>query len=566
MRAARLTAGAAVLVAAPWIVAAIAPGAQRYILHVLIFTCLYAALALSYDLVIGHVGNLSLAHPAFFGIGAYAAALLGTEARWPFPVALLAAVAAAGLVALAIGVPMFRLTEHSFAMGTLGFAVVVQIVATNWVDFTRGPLCVTGIPKPALGPWRIATLPAFYWMGLAAVTLVGLFYHGLTTFRLGRAFHAVRDNETLAAAAAIDPLKYRMLAFVIGGALAGGIGTLYVSYVGVLCPGELAVSLTVNLLVMVFLGGVGSLRGVLVGAAAFTALPEILRMAPTWRMVIYGLLLLVIVIRWPDGVGGVLRRRAPRVVAMPLLEVRGLTKRFLGVTAVDAVDLAVEAGELVSLIGPNGSGKTTLFNCVTGLLLPDGGRVAFRGRDVTGAASHTIARLGIGRTFQLVSVFPRLSALENLVTFLQQHQEERFVGRLLRLPGVRRLEAVAVERAHHLLDSVGLGDRAGAPAGSLSYGQRKLLAFAAALMPDPDLILLDEPAAAVNPTMINQMKEQIRALHRAGKTVVLVEHNMDVVMDISQRVVVLDHGQKIAEGTPEAIRRDPRVIEAYFGS
>lgn len=310
MRAARVTVAAAVLVAAPWIVAAIAPGVQRYVLHVLIFTSLYAALALSYDLVIGHVGNLSLAHPAFFGIGAYAAALLGTEARWPFPVSLLAAVAAAGLVALAIGVPMFRLTEHSFAMGTLGFAVVVQVIATNWVDFTRGPLCVTGIPKPALGSWRIATLPAFYWLGLAAVTLVGLFYHGLTTFRLGRAFHAVRDNETLAAAAAIDPLKYRMLAFVIGGALAGGIGTLYVSYVGVLCPGELAVSLTVNLLVMVFLGGVGSLRGVLVGAAAFTALPEILRMAPTWRMVIYGLLLLVVVIRWPDGVGGVLRRRA----------------------------------------------------------------------------------------------------------------------------------------------------------------------------------------------------------------------------------------------------------------
>jgi len=251
---------------------------------------------------------------------------------------------------------------------------------------------------------------------------------------------------------------------------------------------------------------------------------------------------------------------------MPLLEVRGLTKRFLGVTAVDAVDLAVDAGELVSLIGPNGSGKTTLFNCVTGLLLPDAGRVALRGRDVTGAAAHTIARLGIGRTFQLVSVFPRLSALENLVTFLQQHQEESFAGRLFRLPAVRRLEAAAVERARHLLDSVGLGARADVPAGSLSYGQKKLLAFAAALMPDPELVLLDEPAAAVNPTMIEQMKAHIRALHRAGKTVVLVEHNMDVVMDISERVVVLDHGQKIAEGTPEAIRRDPRVVEAYFGS
>src|SRR5215470_669895 len=250
---------------------------------------------------------------------------------------------------------------------------------------------------------------------------------------------------------------------------------------------------------------------------------------------------------------------------MALFEVSGLTKRFLGVTALDAVDLRIEAGELVSLIGPNGSGKTTLFNCVTGYLSPDAGRVSLRDRDITGIAPHRIARRGVGRTFQLVSVFPRLTALENLLTFLQQHQEESVLGRLLRAPRVRRYEAAAVDRAQSLLASVGLADRADAPAGSLSYGQRKLLAFAAALMPDPELVLLDEPAAAVNPTMINQMKEQIRTLHRQGKTVLLVEHNMDVVMDISQRVVVLDHGQKIAEGPPEAVRRDPRVVEAYFG-
>ena len=250
---------------------------------------------------------------------------------------------------------------------------------------------------------------------------------------------------------------------------------------------------------------------------------------------------------------------------MALLEVRGLVKRFLGVIAVNGVDLTVERGELVSLIGPNGSGKTTLFNCVTGFLAADGGRVRFRDDDVTRAAPHRIARLGLGRTFQQVSVFGRLSARDNLLVFLQQHQEEQWLARLVRTKHLRRLEEEAIARAHALLDLVGLGGKADAPAGSLSYGQRKLLAFAAALMPDPELLLLDEPAAAVNPTMIEQMKEHIRALHRRGKTVLLVEHNMDVVMDISQRVVVLDHGQKIAEGPPAAIRRDAQVIEAYFG-
>jgi ABC-type branched-subunit amino acid transport system ATPase component len=234
-------------------------------------------------------------------------------------------------------------------------------------------------------------------------------------------------------------------------------------------------------------------------------------------------------------------------MAVPLLEVRGLTKRFLGVTAVDEVDFTLEPGELVSLIGPNGSGKTTAFNCMTGFLAPDGGRILFRGRDITGAPPYRVARLGIGRTFQLVSVFPKLTVLENLLVFLQQHQEEDLLARFARTRRLRRLEAEAEDRARALLDLVGLAGMAGEPAGSLSYGQRKLQAVAA------------------DPTMIAQMKERILELHRRGKTILLVEHNMEVVMDISQRIVVLDHGQKIAEGSPEAIRRDPGVIEAYFG-
>jgi ABC-type branched-subunit amino acid transport system permease subunit len=298
------------VVTVPWLLSAAVPRQQRYILHVLIFTAIFAALALSYDLVVGHVGSLSLAHPAFFGIGAYTAAILATRAGWPFLAGVLGAVIAAALVAALVGVPLFRLAEHAFAVGTLGLALVTSVVANNWVEVTRGPLCVTGIPKPRLGPLAITTLPAFYWLALAALVAVALFYRGLTTFRLGRAFHAVRDNEPLAGAAGVDPLKYRLLAFTLAAAIAGGIGALYAHYLSVMCPEEMTVSLTVNLLVIVFLGGVGSLRGVLLGAVLFTALPEVLRLAPTWRLVIYGGLLLLVVIRSPGGLESLLRRTA----------------------------------------------------------------------------------------------------------------------------------------------------------------------------------------------------------------------------------------------------------------
>src|SRR5206468_491451 len=223
-----------VVATAPWIVAAVVPRQQRYVLHVLIFTALFAALALSYDLVVGHVGSLSLAHPAFFGVGAYTAAILATGARWPFVADVLAAALGAALVAALVGVPLFRLAEHAFAVGTLGLALVASVVANNWVEVTRGPLCITGIPKPTLAGLAITTLPAYYWLALAA--------------------------------------------------------------------------LTVDLLVIVFLGGVGSLRGVIVGAVLFTALPEVLRLAPTWRLVIYGILLLLVVVRSPEGIESLLRR------------------------------------------------------------------------------------------------------------------------------------------------------------------------------------------------------------------------------------------------------------------
>jgi ABC-type branched-subunit amino acid transport system ATPase component len=250
---------------------------------------------------------------------------------------------------------------------------------------------------------------------------------------------------------------------------------------------------------------------------------------------------------------------------MPLLEVRGLRKRFFGIDALRAVDLHVDAGEIVGLIGPNGSGKTTLFNCVTGQHPVDGGTVSYRGHDITGRPPFHIALGRLGRTFQMVQVYPRLTVIENLLVALQEHQERNPLARVLRLPTVRRSEAAAQARARALVQEFTLARLQDAPAGTLSYGQRKLLEFAAVLMAEPELILLDEPTAAVNPTMIEHMKRHVRRLHGVGTTFLIVEHNMSVVMDLCQRVVVLDHGEKVAEGTPAEIQANPRVIEAYFG-
>jgi len=232
---------------------------------------------------------------------------------------------------------------------------------------------------------------------------------------------------------------------------------------------------------------------------------------------------------------------------MALFETRGLTKCFLGVTAVDALDLTVEAGELVSLIGPNGSGKTTLFNCITGVERIDSGRILLDGEPIDGLRPYRIAQRGVGRTFQMIRVFPELTALENLLVVTTGPHE------------------AAQARARELLQFVKLERLADDYAGNLSYGQQKLVEFVRMLMRDPSLVLLDEPAAGVNRTLLNDLLDAVRRLRDAGKTVLLVEHDMKVVMGLCETVFVLDHGEKIAEGPPGVIQADERVIEAYFG-
>lgn len=251
--------------------------------------------------------------------------------------------------------------------------------------------------------------------------------------------------------------------------------------------------------------------------------------------------------------------------SVPMMEVRGLTKRFDGVIAVDKVDMAVYPGELVCLIGPNGSGKTTLFNCVTGFLRPEEGHVLFKGEEITDERPDKIALRGLCRTFQNVSILPSLTVFQNLMVAMQQHQEDNLLKRTFQTKDIQKLEAEAGELANSLLEQVGLFTLRDEEAHNLVFGQRKLLEFACALIPKPDLVMLDEPAAGVSTALVDQMKEYILMLNRQGRTFLVVEHNMRMVMDISKRIVVMDYGRKIAEGSPREIQQDRRVREAYFG-
>ncbi len=523
--------------------------------------------------------------------------------------------AIAALFGVLFGAPTLRLKGDYLAIVTLGFGEIVPIVARNTPSVTNGAMGLNGVAAPQLfgHSFGISATP-YYYVGVALVALLIFTSLRLKDSRIGRAWMAIREDEIAAAAMGVNRVRFKLLAFAIGAAFAGATGTLYVAKLQTATPEMFMFPVSVMILVMVVFGGIGSVWGVVVGAL-------ILQMLQSWFLedlsqwlhalgrlinvawlqhvelassieLIFGLILVLMMLYRRDGLIPAARRVPALTLDQqsaqierggfgalqafgaddhdqtgPLLDISGLTVSFGGLVALRSVSLSVPTHSVVAVIGPNGSGKSTLFNAVTGLVTPDSGSVRFAGQEIGRLPPHRILEGGIARTFQNLRLFPNLTVLENVMIGMHARLDSGPAGALLRLPHTRREEEAARERALEILALFGnrLLPRAEHVASSLSYANRRRTEIARALASRPKLLLLDEPTAGMNPAETLELAEQIKSLHQFGLAIVLIEHKLDVVVSLADNVVVLDHGEKIAEGPPDVVRRDDEVIRAYLG-
>jgi branched-chain amino acid transport system permease protein len=523
--------------------------------------------------------------------------------------------AIAAFFGILFGAPTLRLKGDYLAIVTLGFGEIVPIVARNIPSVTNGAMGLNGVAAPHLFGYSFGiNATPYYYVGVGIVALLIATSLRLKDSRIGRAWMAIREDEIAAAAMGVDRVRFKLLAFATGAAFAGATGTFYVAKLQTATPEMFMFPVSVMILVMVVFGGIGSVWGVVVGALLLQMLQSwFLEDLSQWlhalgRLIsidwlqhvelassielIFGVILVLMMLYRREGLipasrptpplsideqaaqvgrGGFAGLRAlgleERGQGGPLLDIDGLTVSFGGLVALRSVSLSVPAHSVVAVIGPNGSGKSTLFNAVTGLVAPDGGSVRFAGNEITRLPPHRVLDRGIARTFQNIRLFPNLTVLENIMIGMHARLDTGAAGALLRLPKTRREEKEARELALEILMLFGnrLLPRADHVASSLSYANRRRTEIARALASRPRLLLLDEPTAGMNPAETLELADQIKSLHQYGLAIVLIEHKLDVVVSLADKVVVLDHGEKIAEGPPEVVRRDEEVIRAYLG-
>ncbi|MGE0716256.1 MAG: ATP-binding cassette domain-containing protein [Alphaproteobacteria bacterium] len=566
------------------LVAFMLPLEAAYPVRLLTQVGIYALLGIGYQFVFGLAGAFSLGQGAFFGIGAYVAALSALQWDWTGEATLPAAVLVAALFAGAVAAPVLRLTSHYLALATLGIAQVLLVLAIGWIDLTGGSNGLAGISELMLWDHRLDGRDGmiFVWI---IVAVAGLALYQVRRSLPGLAYELLRADPYAAIAAGAPVARLRLAAFLTAAALAGLAGALQVHTIGVVSPEVFDFDVMVRCLVMVVVGGVARTSGAILGAFIVVLAPEWLHVLEGYRLLAFGLVLLLAILFAPEGLVGLAERLRQRLLpgrgmpvpptlrapgrsllatTRPVLALERIAKGYGGVVALEGVTLKVARGEIFGLIGPNGSGKTTLVNVVTGLAVPDEGRVVVSGEDMTGRSPAAVARHGVARTFQTVHLHPEMSVLDNVAAARLGDLPGGFLGPLAALGTERRLRRARGEAAA-ILEALDLGALVSRPAGALAPALQRRVELARALARNPELVLLDEPAAGLSEPEQAHLAERLRALKTRGLAMVIVDHNLGFLLGLADRVACLDQGRLIAVGTPEQVRADPEVVKAYIG-
>ncbi len=573
----------------------------KYLLGLLNLGLISLIVVVGLNYITGYCGQINFGQAAFWGIGAYVTALI-TLQGFSFWLALPAAVLTTGLFSLVLGVPTLKLRAYYLAMATIAFGEIIQLVLVHWEPVTGGTSGLRNVPGVSIAGFKLAGHIQHYYFLLAWSALALGLALRVRASKLGRSMIALRDSEIAAEVAGVDTVRVKMLAFALSSIYAGVAGSLYVAYVNYVSPDLFSNAQAVLFFTMLVMGGTGSAVGAVIGTAVLTALPEMLRFLKEWYMVIYGVGVILMIVFLPEGIVSIAARLRTRVArtgapaapqpglelsqqvksaarsdraalrATPelrsgdiLLEVKGVTQRFGGLVALDDVSLSVRRGTVHAVIGPNGSGKTTFLNVLSGAYTPQSGSVRLGGTELLGSRPHVIARAGMSRTFQNIRLYKSLTVLENVMVGGACRTSSGIFAILAGTPKCKAEEAAMHEEAQRALEFVGLAEFADRPAASLAYAQQRLLEIARAVATGPDILLLDEPAAGMNPQEAALLVQTIRALCERGITVIFVEHNVKLVMGVSDCVTVFNFGRKIAEGTPAEVQAAPEVIAAYLG-
>lgn len=552
-----------------------------------------ALVALGLVLLTGIGGATSFGQAAFVGIAAYATAWLTTAQGMSPWIGLLFALLLTGLSALAIGMLTLRLGGHFLPLSTIAWGLSIAMLFGN-VDGLGRHTGLSNIPALSIAGWSLADPRAIYYLIWALVGLAFLFSVNLLQSRPGRAIRSLRGGATLLASVGEDAYRVRLSLFVTAALFAGLAGWLYAHMNRFVSPSPFDVRASIEYLLMAVAGGLGQLAGALVGSALVLlmknalqdVLPMLTQSAGQLEAVAFATLFILLlhfargglmgfVRRWTRGRFAPPSREATAPVAplpnrtlpqrgSPILSVTGAVKRFGGLVAVNDVSFEVNAGEIIGLIGPNGAGKSTMFNLLTCTLPMSSGQVRFLGKDIAGMPQRKVARLGLARTFQHVKLRPHMSLLDNVALGAHSRTTTGLLKAGLRLD--RTEERQILQEAQRQLDRIGLGDRAHEMAGSLPLGTQRILEIARALAADPVLLVLDEPAAGLRRKEKIALGDLLRKLREEGVTILIVEHDMDFVMKLVDRLVVMNFGSKLVEGVPSAVRADERVQAAYLGS